>query len=77
MRHPLSKDPGTTPVIDYKLFYYIALKNITYMETSPLPVKRCKIEANAQRSGALSIEGTPAVTQDPGFSGLIRRIAPF
>jgi hypothetical protein len=30
----------------------------TYMEMSPLPVKGCKIEADARRSGPLSREGS-------------------
>jgi hypothetical protein len=52
----------------------------SYMETSPLPVKGCKIYAYARRSGPLSRDlyrATPAVTRDLGFSGLIRRTAPF
>jgi hypothetical protein len=51
----------------------------TYMETSPLPVKGCKILAYARRSGPLSREGSlsPVVTRDLGFFGLIRRTASF
>jgi hypothetical protein len=54
---------------------------LTYMETSPLPVKMCKIYAYARRSGPLSREAsycaTPTVTWDLGFSGLIWRIHQF
>jgi hypothetical protein len=53
----------------------------TYKDTSPLPVKGCKIWAYVRRWGPLSREGfylaTPAVTWDLGFSGLIRKTAAF
>jgi hypothetical protein len=55
----------------------------TYMETSPLAVKGFKMLAYARRWGPLSRGGgglyraTPALTQDLGISGLIRRTAPF
>jgi hypothetical protein len=40
-------------LIDYLLFY-VPQEFFTYMETSPLPVKGCKIKAYARRSGPLS-----------------------
>jgi hypothetical protein len=49
-----------------------------YMETSPLPVKGCKILAYARRSRPLCREGSLSChTCCLGFSGLIRRTAPF
>jgi hypothetical protein len=38
-----------------------------YMETSPLPVKDCKTQAYAQRSGRDLYRVTPAETRDLGF----------
>jgi hypothetical protein len=55
----------------------------TYIETSPLPVKGLKIWAYARRSGPLSREGSLSChtycdsIRDLGFSGPIRRTAPF
>jgi hypothetical protein len=51
------------------------------METSPLPVKGCKFRpmlgAQGLWAGRDLYRATPAVTRDLGFSGLIRRTAPF
>jgi hypothetical protein len=51
------------------------------METSPLPVKGCKIRpilgAQGLRVGRDLYRATPTVTRDLGFSGLIRITAPF
>jgi hypothetical protein len=53
----------------------------TYMEASPLPVKDCKLKpmlgAQGLWAGRDLYRATPAVTKDLGFSGLIRRTAPF
>jgi hypothetical protein len=58
-----------------------ALEFFTYVETSTLPVKGCKILAYAQCSGPLSrgdlYRATPTVTQGLGFPGLIQRTASF
>jgi hypothetical protein len=53
----------------------------TYMETSPLPVRAIKFRPMLGAQG-LWVErdlyrATPTVTRDLGFSGLIRRTAPF
>jgi heme/copper-type cytochrome/quinol oxidase subunit 4 len=51
------------------------------METSTLTMKGCKSSAYAWLFGLLNsgdlYRATPAATQGLGFSGLIRRIAPF
>ena len=51
------------------------------METSPLPVKGCKFRPMLGTFGLGAgrdlYRATPAVTRDLGFSGLIRRTAPF
>jgi hypothetical protein len=49
----------------------------TNMETSPLPVKGCKIGAQGLWAGRDLYHATPTVTRDLGFSGLIRRTAPY
>ena len=53
----------------------------SYMETTPLPVKGCKIRpmlgAQGPWAGRDLYRATPAVTRGLGFSGLIRRTAPF
>jgi hypothetical protein len=59
-----------------------AQEYFTYMETSPLPVKGCKIYrpmlgAQGLSAGRDLYRATPAVTRDLGFSSLIRRTAPF
>jgi hypothetical protein len=67
----------------YRLFAVLrpAQEYFTYMETSPLPVKDCKIwpMVGAQRlwAGSNLYRATPAVTRGLGFSGLIRRTVPF
>jgi hypothetical protein len=51
------------------------------METSPLPVKGCKIPSYARRSGPLSREGSltchTCCATGPRFFGLIQRTVPF
>jgi hypothetical protein len=74
-------------IITYRLIDWIftvlrpAQEFFTYMETSPLPVKGCKILAYARRSGPLSREGSlschTCCDTGPRISGLIRRTAPF
>jgi hypothetical protein len=58
-----------------------AQEYFTYMETSLLPVKGCKFRpmlgAQGHWAGRDLYRATPAVTRDLGFSGLIRRTAPF
>jgi hypothetical protein len=47
------------------------------METSPLPMKGCKISALGLLAGRIFFPTTPAVTQGLSISGLVRRTAPF
>jgi hypothetical protein len=68
--------------LDWSIIYSFTSR--TYMETSPLPVKGCKIYrpmlgAQGLWAGRDPYRATPAVTGGLGFSGLIRsrRTAPF
>jgi hypothetical protein len=54
---------------------------LTFMETSPLLVKGCKFRPMLGTRGLWAgrdlYRAKPAVTRDLGFSGLIRRTAPY
>jgi hypothetical protein len=55
--------PDIPEVVDWLIDWLFtvlrpAQEYFTYMETSPLPVKGCKISAYARRSGPLSREGS-------------------
>jgi hypothetical protein len=67
-------------LIDYLLFLWIYWIFHLYGDV-PLPVKGCKFRpmlgAQGLWAGRDLYRATPAVTRDPGLSGLIRRTAPF
>jgi hypothetical protein len=67
-----SADPNE--MIDWSIIISRLVQEFfTFIETSSLQVKGCKIKAYAWRSGPY--RATPTVTLDLCFSGLIRRTA--
>jgi hypothetical protein len=63
-------------LIDY-LWFYVPLKNFSFIWRRHHYREGLQNLGYARRLGPLNREGTPAVTRGLGFSGLIRRTAPF